>query len=91
MLPHVAPLAAPLTDHAWDRPVVPSARRWRICEGLRLAGVIPAGAQVQVHPAALPLHLIDLALAVSPGRVEGATGPPRAAMGSLRSRSPTSG
>jgi hypothetical protein len=26
--------------------------------------VVPAGAQVQVHPAALPLDLVDLALAV---------------------------
>ena len=26
--------------------------------------VVPAGAQVQVHPTALPLDLIDLALAV---------------------------
>jgi hypothetical protein len=26
--------------------------------------VVPAGAQVQIHPAALPLHLIHLALAL---------------------------
>jgi hypothetical protein len=29
-----------------------------------LAGVVPAGAEVQVHPAALELELVDLALAV---------------------------
>jgi hypothetical protein len=26
--------------------------------------IIAAGAEVQVHPAALPLHVVDLALAV---------------------------
>ena len=56
----------------------PSGRRYRIeaCEGHRPApdkaaarlpsveAVVPTGAQVQVHPAALPLDLVDLAFAV---------------------------
>jgi hypothetical protein len=37
---------------------------WMVLARLASRQVVPAGAQVQVHPAALQLDLIDLALAV---------------------------
>ena len=53
----------PLPGRGLRRPPAATGRGQR---PYRLASrrVVPAGAEMQVHPAALPLHLIDLALAV---------------------------
>jgi hypothetical protein len=54
---------AAATGRGLRGPPACAARRQRH-GGLAPRRVVPAGAEVQVHPAALPLDLIDLALAV---------------------------
>jgi hypothetical protein len=57
------PERSPLLGRGLRGPPAPAGRDQR---PYRLASrwIVPAGAQVEVHPAALPLHLIDLAFAV---------------------------
>jgi hypothetical protein len=53
----------PLLGRGLRGPPAPTGRQ-RQPGHLTSRQVVPAGAKVQVYPAALPLHLIDLALAV---------------------------